>query len=275
MNAPIYFGTRLNTQDVLEKLSLRPARRIALDAAGRTTRPPFANFNDLVTYHAIQKRKAEAEGLYVAEKMAKLELVRPRTSIQRTGAVLQTFSGVTVEGRRDLDVHACHTIPFQALFDMTLPYFLPPPESMQLTHKFQHRNMLLYARCNWQPRAVNDVDSALEGSSGFVEDLYLTALKAVIAGNKADDVYPAYSAAKRKALSSLCDVMNSNGFVTAGVPMQSKRQDTKQIVESIRDQRETIIEIYAEHERASPLKIATGELKLPIESETWLIPATS
>lgn len=101
-----------------------PTRRILLDKAGEAKRPPFSNFKDLVTYHAIQKRKAEAEGLYVAEKMRLESIVGPRTSIQRTGAVLQTFRGVTVEGRRDRDMQACHTIPFQALFDSAFPYFL-------------------------------------------------------------------------------------------------------------------------------------------------------
>jgi hypothetical protein len=62
MNLPIYFHPRLNTQDVLNKLSLGPARRILLDKSGESKRPPFTNFNDLVTHHAIQKRKAEAEG---------------------------------------------------------------------------------------------------------------------------------------------------------------------------------------------------------------------
>jgi len=274
MNLPIDFHPRLNTQDVLNKLSLGPARRILLDKSGESKRPPFTNFNDLVTHHAIQKRKAEAEGLYVAEKMRLESIVGPRTSIQRTGAVLQTFRGVTVEGRRDRDMQACHTIPFQALFDSALPYFLHAPDGMQLTHKFQHRNMLLYARCDWQPRTVNEVDSALEGSSGFVADLYLTALEAVIAGNTADDVYRDYSKVKGKALSGLRDKMNDDSFVTLDVPMQPKRRDTKQTVESIRDQLETIIEIYTEQERVSPRSVATGDLILPIASEKWLMPAT-
>jgi hypothetical protein len=71
----------------------------------------------------------------------------------------------------------------------------------------------------------------------------------------------------------LRDKMNDDSFVTLGVPTQSMRGDTKQTVESIRDQLETIIEIYTE-QRASPRSVAIGDLILPIASEKWLMPAT-
>jgi hypothetical protein len=274
MNLPLHINSRWTTQDVLKALQQRrlDGPRIFLDKRGdETKRPPFGNLREQVTHHARAKRKAEAEGLYIVEKMASLGIVGPTVAVGGTKAVLQTFSGVNVDGRASIE--GAHVMPCQLTFNQFLPFLIPPPAGQQLTHTFQHRNMVLFSKCSWQPSFVNDVDQALEHAPGDFIDGYLSAVRAVRQGYQADEVYRVYSSWKHETLSRLRDLMNSlPTFQPSQLVARGAKPDAK-AVDQWNTERETVLEVYTEQERVSPTEIVDAEMKQQITSETWLIEA--
>jgi hypothetical protein len=268
LNEPIRLNSKWTTADVVRALrEQKPTGRVYLDRRGDfSTRPPFANFKELVIHHARHKRKAEAEGFYIVEKMVRLGIVTRSVEVDGAAAVLQTFCGTKVDGRPDLAMEAAHVMPCQLTFNKVLPYLIEPPDGYKLSHKFQHRNILLYSSCSWQPSIVNRIDLALEHSPGDFVTMYIDAVRAITRGHAADDVYGRYSRLKSEKLSKLCDAMNAQPTVHP-----TRTQLKGQTVEEWNTQRETILEVYSELEAQSPSTAGTGELKQQINRETWLI----
>src|SRR5262249_51829298 len=112
------------------------------------------------------------------------------TAVSSQGAVMQSYNA---SGGRV----ACHSLPCQLVLHNQFPHQLRAPNSLPLGPAFQERLIRLFARCTWQPASVNGVDSVLERATetDFV-GLYERAVRAVLAGNDAEDVFRAFTARK-------------------------------------------------------------------------------
>ena len=253
------------------------SRRIILDARGIHHKTiPARNFAQEVANHRNQSNTDVAESLYVMDRLRQMGLLRPNSSIEAQGAVVQAFRG------NDVNHKGCHTMPCQLVVDGRFPF------QLHGNSNFLQRVIQLYARCTWSPNVVNGMDQLLDWSpdSDFVY-MYKDAVRAVAGGQDPNRAYAEFASKRAEVMKMLQRNLDSEPLTnhealvllgavslepgSAGMSQQEmeRRLADKPGMEAMNEQRVIIVEQYGECDQMTPHAVSSGHLEETVQSETW------
>ena len=218
----------LTAKDIARALKLKPdvpgQRRLHFDKDGLVHKTiPSKNLAESAANHAREKNLSVAESLCITKKLKDLGLVTAKTPVREHRAIVQTFSG---KGGYE----GCHTMPCQLVFDNQFPHALRF-DSKLLNLTYLQRILMLSARCTWQPKIINEIDSALEWRNaedrkqhGLVVD-FIVSVKAVLDGEDPADAYRYYAQQRVELLREILERAHDEPFTVYDATMMMSNME--------------------------------------------------